>query len=337
MTRPDAPPALPTFADVEAARARLAGIAHRTPVVRSRTLDAMVGAEVHLKCENLQRVGAFKFRGGYNALAAIPAHERHRGVVAFSSGNHAQAVALAAQLLGIPATIVMPRTAPVAKREATAGYGARVVLFDPSEDAREVVAQRLVAETGAMLVPPFDHPDVIAGQGTAAAELFEEAGPLDALLVCVGGGGLLSGSALAARAMAPGCRVIGVEPELGDDVTRSFRTRSLQRLADVPATIADGARTLAPGALTLPLVLANVDEMVTVPDAALVAAVRFMLERCKLLCEPSGVLGLAALTSGAVRVTGRVGVIVSGGNVDAELLRWILLPDAERPATPPTP
>ncbi len=331
------PHALPTFADVEAARARLAGVAHRTPVVRSRTLDAMVGAEVFLKAENLQRVGAFKFRGGYNALARIPAEARPRGVVAFSSGNHAQAVALAAQLLGIPATIVMPRTAPASKRAATAGYGANVVLFDPSEDAREVVAQRIVAETGAMLVPPFDHPDVIAGQGTAAAELFEEVGPLDALLVCVGGGGLLSGCALAARAMSPGCRVIGVEPALGDDVTRSFTTGEIQRLPDVPATIADGARTLAPGALTFPLIRANVDAMVTVPDAALVEAVRFMLLRCKLLLEPSGVLGLAALTSGAVRASGRVGVILSGGNVDPEMLRWILLDDAERPAVPPVP
>ena len=337
MSAPASTPVLPTFADVEAARVRLAGVAHRTPIVRSRTLDAMVGAEVLLKCENLQRVGAFKFRGGYNALACIPVAERHRGVVAFSSGNHAQAVALAAQLLGMPATIVMPRTAPAAKRAATAGYGAKVVLFDPSEDAREAVAQRIVAETGAMLVPPFDHADVIAGQGTAAAELFEEAGALDMLLVCVGGGGLLSGSALAARAMSPGCRVVGVEPELGDDVTRSFRTGEIQRLADVPATIADGARTLAPGALTFPLVRANVDEMVTVSDAALVEAVRFMLLRCKLLLEPSGALGLAALTSGVVRATGRVGVILSGGNVDPELLRWLLLDDADRPATPPTP
>lgn len=337
MTATATPPALPTFADVEAARARLAGVAHRTPVVRSRTLDAQVGAEVFLKAENLQRVGAFKFRGGYNALARIPEAERHRGVVAFSSGNHAQAVALAARLLGIPATIVMPRTAPVSKREATAGYGANVVLFDPSEDAREAVAQRIVAETGAMLVPPFDHPDVIAGQGTAAAELLEETGPLDALLVCVGGGGLLSGCALAARAMSPGCRVIGVEPELGDDVTRSFRTGTIQRLAEVPATIADGARTLAPGALTFPLIRAHVDEMVTVPDAALVEAVRFLLLRAKLLCEPSGVLALAALRSGAVRATGRVGVILSGGNVDPDLLRWILLDDDARPATPPAP
>jgi threonine dehydratase len=331
------PHALPTFADVEAARTRLAGVAHRTPVVRSRTLDAMVGAEVFLKAENLQRVGAFKFRGGYNALARIPVEERHRGVVAFSSGNHAQAVALAAQLLGIPATIVMPRSAPAAKRAATAGYGATVVLFDPSEDAREAVAARIVAETGAMLVPPFDHPDVIAGQGTAAAELFEEVGPLDALLVCVGGGGLLSGCALAARAMSPGCRVIGVEPALGDDVTRSFATGTIQRLPDVPATIADGARTLAPGALTFPLIQANVDAMVTVPDDALVEAVRFMLLRGKLLLEPSGALGLAALTSGVVRPTGRVGVILSGGNVDAEMLRWLLLDDAERPAVPPVP
>ncbi len=330
-------PTLPTFADVERARGRLSGHAHRTPVVTSRTLDAMVGAQVFLKCENLQRMGAFKFRGAYNALSALPLEARAKGVVAYSSGNHAQAVALSARLLGMQATIVMPSNAPKSKLDATEGYGARVVRYDPAEDKREVVAQQIVAETGATLIPPFDHADVIAGQGTAAAELIEETGPLDALLVCCGGGGLLTGSAIAAHAMSPGIRVIGVEPELGDDMTRSFRTKAPQRLTSVPATIADGARTMAPGALTFPLLLQEVNEMVTVSDTDLIQAVRFALLRLKLVIEPSGALGLAAMMSGKAGVTGRVGIIVSGGNVDAEMLRWILMEDGERPSVPPEP
>lgn len=330
-------PHLPTFADVERARQRLAGHAHRTPVVTSQTLDAMTGTTAFLKCENLQRMGAFKFRGAFNALSALPESARAAGVVAYSSGNHAQAVALSARLLGMPATIVMPSNAPKAKLDATEGYGARVVRYDPGEDKREVVAQQIVAETRATLIPPFDHSDVIAGQGTAAAELIEETGHLDALLVCCGGGGLLTGSALAAHAMSPGCRVIGVEPELGDDMTRSFRTRTPQRLTAVPATIADGARTMGPGALTFPLLLQHVDDMVTVSDDDLVAAVRFALIRLKLVIEPSGALGLAALMTGKARVSGRVGVIVSGGNVDPDMLRWLLLDDSERPSVPPEP
>ena len=330
-------PTLPTFADVERARARLAGHAHRTPVATSRTLDAMVGAQVFLKCENLQRMGAFKFRGAYNALSALPGAARAAGVVAYSSGNHAQAVALSARLLGMPATIVMPSNAPKAKLDATEGYGARVVRYHPSEDSREAVAQQIVRETGGTLIPPFDHADVIAGQGTAAAELIEEVGPLDALLVCCGGGGLLTGSALAAHAMSPGCRVIGVEPDLGDDMTRTFRTKTPVRLAGVPATIADGARTIGPGKLTFPLLLQHVDDMVTVSDADLVAAVRFAMLRMKLVVEPSGALGLAAMMSGKAAVTGRVGIIVSGGNVDPEMLRWILLDDDARPAVAPEP
>ncbi len=330
-------PALPTFADVVRARERLAGHAHRTPVMTSQTLNALVGADVFLKCENLQRMGAFKFRGAYNALSALPEADRARGVVAYSSGNHAQAIALSARLLGMPATIVMPSNAPKAKLDATEGYGARVVRYDPGEDKREVVAQQIVTETGATLIPPFDHADVIAGQGTATAELLEETGPLDALLVCCGGGGLLTGSALAAHAMSPGCRVIGVEPELGDDMTRSFLTRTPQRLSAVPATIADGARTMGPGALTFPLLLQEVNGMVTVTDDDLVAAVRFALLRLKLVIEPSGALGLAAMMSGKANVSGRVGIIISGGNVDAEMLRWILMEDGERPSAPPEP
>jgi threo-3-hydroxy-L-aspartate ammonia-lyase len=328
---------LPTFADVERARERLRGQAHRTPVVTSRTLDAMAGAQIFLKCENLQRMGAFKFRGAYNALSALPLDARGRGVVAYSSGNHAQAVALSARLLGMQATIVMPSNAPKSKLDATEGYGARVVRYDPAEDKREVVAQQIVRETGATLIPPFDHADVIAGQGTAAAELIEETGPLDGLLVCCGGGGLLTGSAIAAHAMSPGCRVIGVEPELGDDMTRSFQTKTPQSLSKVPATIADGARTLAPGTLTFPLALQHVDGMVTVSDTDLIDAVRFALLRLKLVIEPSGALGLAAMMSGKAGVSGRVGIIISGGNVDAEMLRWILMEDGERPSVPPEP
>lgn len=318
--------ALPTFADVEAARGRLAGVARRTPVLTSRALDARVGASVFLKAEHLQRIGAFKFRGGYNALAAMAPADRARGVVAFSSGNHAQAVALAARLFGVPATIVMPHNAPAAKLEATEGYGARVVRYDPSEASREVLARRLVEETGAMLVPPFDHADVIAGQGTAAAELLEETGPLDVVVACVGGGGLLSGTALATRAMAPGAQVWGVEPALGDDVARSFAAKALVALPGVPATIADGARTISASDLTLSLILAHVDGMATVPDEALEDAMRLMAFRLKQVVEPSGVLALAGVLTGAVPVPpgGRVGVILSGGNVDGALLARIL-------------
>ncbi|MCU0623148.1 MAG: pyridoxal-phosphate dependent enzyme [Gemmatimonadaceae bacterium] len=299
---------LPTYRDVQAARERLAGVAHRTPVLTSRQLDARVGARVFLKAEHLQRIGAFKFRA--------------KGVVAFSSGNHAQAVALAARLFGVPATIVMPHNAPAAKLAATEGYGAKVVRYDPSEASREVLARQLVAETGATLVPPFDHPDVIAGQGTAAAELLEAVGPLDVLVACVGGGGLLSGTALAAAGMSPATRVWGVEPALGDDVTRSFASKSLVALPGVPATIADGARTISASELTLALILQHVHGMATVPDEALLEAMRFVMLRMKQIVEPSGVLALAGVLTGAVAVPpgGRVGVIVSGGNVDADML-----------------
>lgn len=328
-------PPHPTFADVEAARARLKGVAHRTPVLTSRTLDRLVGAQVYLKAENYQRMGAFKFRGAYNALTAMGPEARAKGIVAFSSGNHAQAVALSAQIYGCPATIVMPHNAPKAKLEATAGYGARVVTFDPSESKREVVARQLVDETGATLVPPFDHPDVIAGQGTAAAELIEEVGELDMIIACVGGGGLLSGTALAARAMSPKARVVGVEPALGDDLTRSFKTGTLVHLSAVPATIADGARTVSGGEITFPMIRQLVDEMVTVPDEALVAAMRFAMLTMKTVIEPTGTLGLAAVMTGAVKPRGKVGVIISGGNVDPEMLRWVLMEDGVRPGSPP--
>jgi threonine dehydratase len=318
------------FEDIAAAGRRLAGVAHRTPVVTSRTLDLRTGGRGFLKCENLQRMGAFKFRGAYNALVQLPEPERRRGVVAFSSGNHAQAVALAARLLEIPATIVMPLDAPAPKRRATEGYGASVVEYDPATQDRAQVASRLREERGLVLVPPFDHRDVIAGQGTAALELFEEAAPLDLLLVPCGGGGLLSGCALAARRLAPGCRVVGVEPEAGDDATRSFRTGTLVSVRN-PDTIADGARTPSLGTLTFPIVRACVDEMLTVSDAELLLTLRFVWERLKLVVEPTGALGLAAAFCGKLEVAGkRYGAILSGGNADIGRIAALLaaLPEA---------
>jgi threonine dehydratase len=304
------------YQDVLAAAERIAGIAHRTPVIHSETLDRRVGASVFLKCENLQRMGAFKFRGAYNALSRIPEGERGRGVVAFSSGNHAQAVALAGRLLGIPVSVVMPKDAPGAKTAATAGYGARVVPYDPSTEKREELAEDLRARTGGTLIPPFDHEHIIAGAGTAALELLEEQPELELLLVPCGGGGLLSGSALAVRGRKGSCRVVGVEPALADDATRSFKTGTLQRV-DHPRTIADGARTPSLGRLTFPLVRTLVDDMVTVSEAAILEATRFAWERMKLVVEPTGALGLAGALTGAVPPSARrVGVILSGGNVD---------------------
>lgn len=306
-----------TWADIDAAAARLAGVAHRTPVMTSRTLDARTGATAFFKCENFQRMGAFKFRGAYNALSRLPAEAARRGVVAFSSGNHAQAVALAGRLLGIPAAIVMPADAPEVKVAATKGYGAEVIFYDRAAGQdREAFAAGIAAERGATLVPPFDHADVIAGQGTAARELLEETGPLDWLFVCCGGGGLLSGCAVAARHLSPGIKVVGVEPAAGDDAARSFRTRTLQRVEN-PVTIADGARTQSLGRLTFPLVLAHVHDFLTVTDAELVEAMRFLWERMKLVVEPTGALATAGLLSGRLDTRGaRVGVILSGGNVD---------------------
>jgi threo-3-hydroxy-L-aspartate ammonia-lyase len=308
---------------VEEAAQRLDGVAHRTPVATSRTLDQRLGAGVYLKCENLQRVGAFKFRGAYNAVSRLDAEERARGVLTYSSGNHAQAIALACRLLGVRATIVMPTDAPAAKRTATEGYGARVVAYDRAIHDREEVARGLQADGNPVLIPPFDHPHVIAGQGTAARELLAEVGRLDVLLVPCGGGGLLSGSAIAAAAQSPGCRVIGVEPQAGDDACRSFRTGVLQTVKD-PVTIADGARTPSLSALTFSLVRAHVHDMVTATDDELVEAMRFVWGRLKLVVEPTGVLGLAAALSGRVPLAGlRVGVVLTGGNVDlAQAGRW---------------
>ncbi len=325
-----------TYEDVAEAAERLRGVAHRTPVMTSRTLDDRLGATLHLKCENLQRVGAFKFRGAYNAIARLTPEERGHGVLTYSSGNHAQAIALASRLLDVKATIVMPSSAPAAKRRATEGYGAGVVPYDPTTDEREEVARRLQQKSGLVLIPPYDHADVIAGQGTVGKELLEEAGELDLLLVCCGGGGLLSGCALSARRLSPGCRVVGVEPEAGDDATRSFKTGVLQTVHN-PPTIADGARTPSLGKLTFPLVRENVDDMVTVSDDELVRAMRFVWERMKLVVEPTGVLALAAAMHGKVEVAGRrVGVILSGGNVDLgyalELFRRLPDEDATSPS-----
>ena len=314
---------LPTYADVEDAARQIAGVAHRTPVATSRTINERTGAEVFFKCENLQRAGAFKFRGAYNALSRLPPEERRRGVVTFSSGNHAQAIALAGRLLDIPRTIVMPDDAPAVKRAATAGYGAEIVIYDRARQHREAIGRQLAEERGLTLIPPFDHPHIIAGQGTAARELIEEVGALDALLVPCGGGGLLSGSALSARALAPGCRIIGVEPEGGDDATRSFRTRTLQRVED-PQTVADGARTPSLGTLTFQLVLNLVSDMTTVDDPRLIKTMFYLWERLKLVVEPTGALGAAALLENrVVPEAKRIGVILSGGNVDlAEIRKW---------------
>jgi threonine dehydratase len=309
-------PTLPTADDVHAAAERLRGVAHRTPVMTSRTLDERLGAHVSFKCENLQRAGAFKFRGAYNAVSLLSDEERARGVLAYSSGNHAQAVALTGRLLGIRTTIVMPDDAPTSKVEGTRGYGAEVILYDKEKQSREELAAQLRQERGMSLIPPYDYADVVAGQGTAALELLEETGPLDALLAPCGGGGLLSGSALAAGAMSPGCRVIGVEPELADDATRSFRTGTVQTVRN-PPTIADGLRTPALGRITFPLVRAHVADMRTVSEQGIVDAMRFLWTRMKIVVEPSGAVPLAALLADPTLFRGmRIGIIISGGNVD---------------------
>ena len=303
--------------DVRDAAARLDGVAHRTPVLRSRTLDGLVGAEVHLKAECFQRGGAFKFRGAYSLISTLDAAERAAGVVAFSSGNHAQAVALASQLLGVRAAIVMPEDTPALKLAATRGYGAEVLLYDRYADDRAAIARDLAAERGAVLVPPFDHPLVMAGQGTAALELLDEAGRLDALLAPVGGGGLVAGCATVAAALDPGIRVIGVETEAGDDTRRSLAAGHRVEIP-VPRTIADGQQITAPGELTFPIVQRLVSEVVLVSDGELLDAMRFAFDRLKIVLEPSGACGLAALLAGRVDPGERCGVILSGGNVGLE-------------------
>ena len=305
-----------SFEDVRGAAQRLSGVAHRTPVRSSRTADARTGATLYFKCENFQRMGAFKFRGAFNALSRFDAAQRKAGAIAFSSGNHAQAVALAARILGMPALIVMPTDAPAAKLAATRGYGAEVVLYDRFSEDREALTRRLAEERGMTLIPPYDHPHVMAGQGTAALELIEETGPLDTLLVCLGGGGLLSGCAVAARHLLPGITVYGVEPEAGNDTQRSLAEGRIVHI-DTPQTIADGAQTQACGQLTFPVIQRLVKSVLTVSDAQLVSCMRFFAERMKMVVEPTGCLAAAAVLEGAIDLRGqRVGIIISGGNVD---------------------
>jgi threonine dehydratase len=319
------PLALPTFEDVRAAAQRLHGHAHRTPVLRCATLDQQLGSQVFFKCENFQRMGAFKFRGAFNALAQFTPEQKRAGVVAYSSGNHAQAIALSARMLGMPATLIMPHDASPAKLAATRGYGAQVVHYDRYSEDAMAMARQLSVEQGMTFIPPFDHAHVLCGQGTAALELFEEVGELDHLFVCLGGGGLLSGSALSARALSPHCKVYGVEPEAGNDVQQSFRSGQRVRIP-TPVTIADGAQTPLVGELTFELIRRHVDDILTATDAQLVQAMHFYAERMKMVVEPTGCLSLAAACHAGVSLKGqRVGVLISGGNVDlqrfAELLQ----------------
>jgi len=307
---------LPTYDDVVAASRRLQGHAHRTPVLRSATADRMLKAEVFFKCENFQRMGAFKFRGAYNALSKFSPAQRQAGVVAFSSGNHAQAIALSARLLGIPATILMPLDAPQAKIDATRGYGGEVILFDRYSQDREALTARVAAERGMTVIPPFNHPDVMAGQGTAAMELLEDVGELDVMLVPLGGGGLLSGTALATRALSPGCGLYGVEPEAGNDAQQSLRSGRIVSIP-TPQTLADGAQTQQLGKLTFEVIRRDVTDVVTASDAQLVEAMRFFAQRMKMIVEPTGCLAFAAACHAGLELEGkRVGVIISGGNVD---------------------
>jgi len=308
-----------TYDDVALAHKRIRPYARRTPVLTSSTIGALTGARVHFKCENFQRMGAFKFRGAYNALSQLSPEQKRKGVVAFSSGNHAQAVALSGKLLGIPATIVMPTDAPKVKLEATRGYGAEVVMYDASNENRQKIAEKLAAERGLTVIPPFDHPHILAGQGTAAKELIEETGPLDILMVPCGGGGLLSGCSIAAKHLSLKCRVIGVEPAAGDDGLRAFRSGKLETIK-LPDTIADGARTTSLGKITFAIIQKNVDDFLTVTDEELLKTMFFLWERMKMLVEPTGALAACALLQGMIDAKGKkVGVVISGGNVD---LAW---------------
>lgn len=315
--------------DVEAAARRLAGVAVRTPVLTSEAAHALCGAQVFFKCETLQRIGAFKFRGAYNALSQFDARARKHGVITYSSGNHAQAIALSARLLGMPALIVMPSDAPSIKIEATRSHGAEIVFYDRYTEDRETLGNRLARERQMTLIPPYDHAHVMAGQGTAALELIEEVGPLDALFVCVGGGGLIAGCAVAAAARSPGCRVIGVEPLAGDDVRQSLERGERVRIG-VPQTLADGAQTQSPGELTFAVIRALVAEIATVDDPALVRTMRWLATHLKLVVEPTGCLAAAAVLGSGNELAGkRVGVILSGGNIDPA--RYTSLLSSERP------
>ncbi|MBC8717143.1 threo-3-hydroxy-L-aspartate ammonia-lyase [Ochrobactrum sp. Marseille-Q0166] len=310
--------ALPSYDDVVSAARRIEGYAHRTPVFTSSTVDRETGAQFFFKCENFQRIGAFKFRGAYNALSRFNDEQKKRGVLAFSSGNHAQAIALAARLLGIAATIIMPEDAPAAKLDATRGYGATVVTYNRYTEDRDALSKQLAEEGGLTLIPPFNHPDIIAGQGTATKELIEEVGQLDALFVCLGGGGLLAGSALAAKALSPSCDVYGVEPEAGNDGQQSLRSGRIVHI-DVPKTLADGAQTQALGEMTFSIIRETVRDILAVSDDDLVQGMKFFASRMKMVVEPTGCLGFAGALQMAPELRGkRVGVIISGGNVDLE-------------------
>ncbi len=309
---------------VKAAQKRIEDHAHVTPIMTSQTLNQITSAQIFLKCENFQRMGAFKFRGAYNAISQLTEKQKKRGVITYSSGNHAQAVALVGRLLGIRTVVVMPNNAPAIKREATDAYGATVVGYDPEETTREAICRDLENKHGHTLVPPYDHINIVAGQGTAAMELLQEVKTLNMLLVPCGGGGLLSGCAVAAKGINPHCRVIGIEPELADDATRSFHTGKLHTVIN-PPTIADGTRTPSLGEVTFPLVLEYVDDMKTVSESAIMDAVKFLFYRMKLVVEPSGALGVAALLSRSVKPEGRVGIILSGGNIDGATMKKILV------------
>ncbi|MGR8033623.1 threo-3-hydroxy-L-aspartate ammonia-lyase [Acinetobacter baumannii] len=307
---------LPNYEDVAAAAERIKDFINKTPVLTSRTVNNEFEAEVFFKCENFQRVGAFKFRGAMNALLQFNETQKKAGVVAFSSGNHAQAIALSSKILGIPATIIMPKDAPAAKMAATREYGGNIVEFDRYTEDREKIGKEIAEKNGLTLIPSYDHPHVIAGQGTAAKELFEEVGDLDYLFVCLGGGGLLAGSALSARQLSPNCKIYGVEPVLGNDGQMSFRKGEIFHI-DTPATIADGAQTQYLGKLTFPIIQQKVDDILTVTDEELINAMKFFAERMKMVVEPTGCLGFAAARNLKDELKGkRIGIIISGGNVD---------------------
>jgi len=313
----------PSFSDVVGAAERIRGVARRSPVMTSRTANELAGAELFFKCENFQRIGAFKFRGAFNAIAQFDAAQRKAGVLSYSSGNHAQAIALSARLLGVKATIVMPHDAPASKLAATRGYGGEVITYDRRAEDREALGRKLATERGMTLIPPYDHPHVIAGQGTAATELIEDAGGLDFMVVCLGGGGLLAGCALAVSALNPRCKVIGVEPEAGNDGQLSLRKGEVVSIP-VPRTIADGARTTHLGMYTFPIIQRCVEDIYTVSDAQLVATMKFFAQRMKMVVEPTGCLAAAAVLHGVVPTAGRVGVLVSGGNVDLDIFAQLV-------------
>jgi len=311
------------FEKILDAEKRLSGIVNRTPVITSNTLNKIAGAEIFLKCENFQKVGAFKFRGAFNAISQLTDAEKSKGVITYSSGNHAQAVALVGKILGIKTTVVMPNNAPVIKKNATQSYGANIIEYDPEKETREEIAKHISEINGYTLIPPFDHMNIVAGQGTAALELFKEVKNLNLLLVPCGGGGLLSGSAIAVKGLCPGCKVIGIEPEVADDAAKSFHTKVLHTVKN-PPTIADGTRTASLGKITFPLVLKYVDDMLTVSEKDIIEAVKFLFYRMKIVVEPSGALGIAALLSNVVKPNGKTGIIISGGNIDKETMTLIL-------------